>query len=685
MKAKSPLDRLPPTLRRRPALLLVGLLLLIGLGYLGFGRRGQKQAATAYFEVRRGDFTVSVVEGGTLTAVNEVSIRNEVEGTARIIYIVPEGSYVKKDQLLVELDSSQAQDQVNQQQINVEKAQFALVQAEQTLEIQKSVVDSEIRTAELAVKFAQMDLDKFDQGQSLVNLLEASNNVSKTEAQLEVAQNTFEWSLKLATNGYETKRTVDSDRLSVMNNQYQLLIASNNVWMLQQFDIPKQREQLASNLEEAKKTLERTKASGTRKIAQYEADLLTQSNTLSLTIKKLERDKKNLDAARKLAPQDGFVVYPVSDSHFSSESLIEEGAMIRNRQELIKLPDTSKMKVTVKVHESHVNMIRPGLPAYIVLDSMPEQRFAGHVDKVGILPDTQSRWGNPNLKVYNTDVFVTDPLPNIKPGVSARAEIIVTNIANALSVPIQAVTTLGGRQVVYALKGGKTMPVPVEVGMFNTKFIEITSGLKDGDRVLLSPPFDTEEKDLEGTVLTSAEKSKVVVTNLPSAAPTGQGAQPGSPPDANGQRPPGMAATAPDGAPPGLAPGMTPGGLPGTAREGGGRRGGMNPEEMLKQFDKDGDGELNDEERQAMRDQMRQRGGSRTNLPAFDREAIMKQFDKDGDGDLNDEERQTMREEMQRRFGGQGPGQGRPRGQGDGQNQNRREDGDSRQSLPPPQ
>jgi HlyD family secretion protein len=92
---------------------------------------------------------VSVVEGGTLQAVNEISIRNDVEGTSRIIYIVPEGSYVEKGDLLVELDSMQAQDAVNQQQINFEKAQFALIQAENQLAIQRSQVESEVRAAEL--------------------------------------------------------------------------------------------------------------------------------------------------------------------------------------------------------------------------------------------------------------------------------------------------------------------------------------------------------------------------------------------------------------------------------------------------------------------------------------------------------------------------------------------------------
>ncbi len=250
------------------------------------------------------------------------------------------------------------------------------------------------------------------------------------------------------------------------------------------------------------KDLERVKQQGERRIAQYEADLITQSNTLALNERKLERDRKNLNATKIFAPQDGLVVYNVSENRFSSESLIEEGATVRNRQELIKLPDVSRMKVTIKVHESHVNMVQAGHPAFVVLDSMPDQRVPGVVDKVALLPDAQSRWGNPNLKVYKTEVHITDRFPDVKPGVSARAEIIITNISDALSVPIQAVTTLKGQQVVYVLRRGAT-PNP-----FRSKSACTTpgssrslSGLKEGDHVLLSPPFDTQEKDLEGAIL----------------------------------------------------------------------------------------------------------------------------------------------------------------------------------------
>ncbi|MHB9005532.1 MAG: HlyD family secretion protein, partial [Limisphaerales bacterium] len=387
-------DRLPTLLRRRPWLILAAVVALVLL-FVWLRPRATSDVATSYFEVRRGEFTVSVVEGGNLSAVSEVSMRNEVEGTARIIYIVPEGTYVKKDDLLVELDSAQAQDQVNQQQINLEKARLALTNAQTQLEIQMSTTNSEIRAAALKVKFAEMDVRKFLEGQKEISLIESRNKLVTAASQLEVSYENFINSSNLAAKGYETKSKLDQDRLGLMTGQNSLIVASNSMQMLEKYEIPKQYETFVSAHEEAGKELDRVILQAERRVTQYKADLLSQSNTLRLSQNKLERDLKNLDATKIYARQDGLVVYAISEGRFSSESLIEEGATVRNRQELIKLPDVSRMKVTIKVHESHIGMIRVGQPAYVVLDSMPDVRFRGVVDKVGLLPDTQSRFGNP--------------------------------------------------------------------------------------------------------------------------------------------------------------------------------------------------------------------------------------------------------------------------------------------------
>lgn len=87
----------------------------------------------------------------------------------------------------------------------------------------------------------------------------------------------------------------------------------------------------------------------------------------------------------------------------------------------------------------------------------------------------------------------------------------------------------------------------------------------------------------------------------------------------------------------------------------------LDPEEMLKQFDKDGDGKLSGDELRAMREEMRDRGGppfgggfrgDRGLGPRFEQENLVEKFDSDGDGKLNDEERKAARKYIQEQSGG---------------------------------
>jgi HlyD family secretion protein len=594
-------ERVTGYIRARPAWVIGGVLVALVVGVMFYTASRPAKEATSYYEVRRGDFLISVVEGGSIEALREVVVRNQVEGTSRIIYIVPEGTYVREGDLIVELDSAGAQDALNQQLINFEKSQFALTQAREQLAIQRSVVESEVRAAELKVEFADLDLKRYLRGEALQNRRQAEIELTSIEENLKINEERFKWSEQLHEQGFETKSNLDRDRLAVLQSHLNLERATTNLWMIEAFDHPKRQRQLEAALDEARKDLDRVILQGQRRLAQYEADVRTQETTLELNRTKLERDQRQLEATKVTAPQDGLVVYPVSGNRFSSESLIEEGATVRNRQELIKLPDIDAMKLSIRVHESQINMVRVGQPAFVVLDSMPDTRFQGRVSRVGLLPDTQARWANPNLKVYVTEVLVTDQLPDVKPGVSARAEIVITNLQNVITVPIQAVTTQRGEPVVFVAQGRSAAAVPVEVGLYNTKFIQILSGLEEGDRVLLAPPFDTEERDLSGAILAGAEGETLTNLNLAIVPPVGQ------------ERVPGAGMVTPEvTVPTGMVEGNGGGAVVAGGLEGGGRPAGAgrgNREEMMKRFDTNRDGELDDAERAAMREALGAMGG----------------------------------------------------------------------------
>ena len=472
-------------------------------GYFGYRKwTAPPPVVNQFYKVKRGDMLISIVEGGALKAVKESIIRSEFEGISRIISIVPEGSYVKQGDLLVELDSSELKDRVNQQEVTYQNNEFAFIQAKENLSIQQSLVDSQIKEADLRVEFADSDLRKYIEGDAPQQVKTATNNIIIRKEQLQRADDKLTWTKKLFDKKYASKSELEADQLSVMQMTISVGQAEEELRLFEKYDLPKQRRRLQSAWEQSKMELERLRHRTSNQMAQAEANLRTSQRALELTLQKLNELKVQLENSKIKAPQDGLVVYASSSfGDRGGSTLVEEGAQIRQRQEIIKLPDVSEMLVEIRVHESHVLQIKPGLDAYVTVDSMPDRRFKAKVTKVAVLPNSQDRWMNPNLKVYSTDVLIEEDLPDLKPGASARAEIVITNLVSALAVPLQSVTTVKGKQVVYVQDGAGVTPKPVTVGNFNDQFIEIKSGLNEGDMVALTPPAASDDKDLGGSVL----------------------------------------------------------------------------------------------------------------------------------------------------------------------------------------
>ena len=141
--------------------------------------------------------------------------------------------------------------------------------------------------------------------------------------------------------------------------------------------------------------------------------------------------------------------------------------------------------------------VRLGKPVRITTDALPGQVFMAKISKISVMPDRQSRWLNPDLKVYNSEVTLDKEDEQLRPGMSCNAEIIVEELKDAVYVPIQAVVRVDGKSRVYVMSAGTLQPRDVEVGLDNNRMIHVVSGLREGERVSLTPPLQSSEKRAE--------------------------------------------------------------------------------------------------------------------------------------------------------------------------------------------
>ena len=156
-------------IRRQPRWRIGAIILIVALA--AFLVQGSRKSATsgATFTARRGPLDISVLNGGSVQALESQEIKCEVRvgynGT-KILKIVEEGYQVteedvKTNKVLVELDSSDLQKQLVQQEIQYQTAVASLTDAQQSYEIQLNQNISDIKAAEQKARFARMDFDKF--------------------------------------------------------------------------------------------------------------------------------------------------------------------------------------------------------------------------------------------------------------------------------------------------------------------------------------------------------------------------------------------------------------------------------------------------------------------------------------------------------------------------------------------
>jgi multidrug efflux pump subunit AcrA (membrane-fusion protein) len=144
------------------------------------------------------------------------------------------------------------------------------------------------------------------------------------------------------------------------------------------------------------------------------------------------------------------------------------------------------MQVKLRVHESVVKKIQPGQTATMQIEALGNQVLHGKVKSVASVAQSDS-WRGGGVKEYQTEVGIDD-LPKdggLRPGMTAEVKIMIRTVENALTVPVQAVTEIDGQHIAYVVNGGGVERREVKIGESNEQLIEITDGIKEGERVAL--------------------------------------------------------------------------------------------------------------------------------------------------------------------------------------------------------
>jgi multidrug efflux pump subunit AcrA (membrane-fusion protein) len=138
------------------------------------------------------------------------------------------------------------------------------------------------------------------------------------------------------------------------------------------------------------------------------------------------------------------------------------------------------------VHESVLDKIKVGMPTTITVESFPDRSYKGTVRSVAVMPDQDSLMSS-DTKVYETMVTIDEEVSQLKPGMTAVVQIHVDRLENVLTIPVQAIVQIENETWCYVDAGPNVERRMIKLGGTNDKFVEITEGLEEGDRVVLNP------------------------------------------------------------------------------------------------------------------------------------------------------------------------------------------------------
>jgi len=488
-----------------------GTALCLALGVAAFGMIRHRQIELRYVRetAERRDLVRAVSVAGAVRPAEACEITAQVSGTV-LEAPFAEGQTVQKDAVLYVLDSTEAQR-------NLESLKNAHQSAQNTCNsLQKAVANCNIK-APIAGVVTRLYVgvgDRVEAGAQIGTVADRS------AAYLNVRFSSQD-AAKLAVGQAATVTAANRTHSGVVESIFAVEEAGPGGVPVRQVRIKIANPQGVSEMSAATATVGGAKciaganftfpndkvitagASGRIKAVRIKEGNRIEKNAVVATIDRtelqaqLETAKTNLEASR-LALENGEkalaayrITAPIAGTVVTKKLNVGDVLQHETVGPVAMIYDLSRLELTVDVEETKIKEIAVGQNVRITTASLEGKEFVGKVTKVGLNGTAQN-----GATVYPVTVAVENT-PDLLPGMNVSAEIFVMERAGVLAVPIDAVAADGTVLVKKDSESGKAaiekgeisgfVRVKVECGERNGEFVEIISGLSEGDEIAFDP------------------------------------------------------------------------------------------------------------------------------------------------------------------------------------------------------
>jgi len=329
--------------------------------------------------------------------------------------------------------------------------------------------------------------DRVAKGQVVAELEKADLEalVSQREAELDLAR------AGLAAVESLLPKEIEKAKLEVVENEATYTLAESVLGRTRQLHQRNAVSQDELDQAEERHSVSKVRVASARKAlelaeSRYAEDSRQARAEIARATSALENAKVQLSYATINAPIDG-VIASVST---------EEGETVAAGMQaptFVTIIDLERLQVDAYVDEVDIGKVKVGQHAAFTVDAFPATEFEGKVSAIypkAVIQDN----------VVNYDVVVDIETPYhglLRPEMTASVTIFLEKREGVLAVPAKAVQRERGRTVVYVDADGRAEPREIKAGWRDGQWIEVASGLQEGETVFLEVPGQEQQKDQE--------------------------------------------------------------------------------------------------------------------------------------------------------------------------------------------
>ncbi len=431
---------------------------------------------------------ITVSETGYLKAKNSVNIQPQFAREGTITLLVKEGKSVEKDEVLVEFDKTELQTHIDDISNNLIQYRTELEAAKAEFEIQKRESAAGIEKAEFELQVANMKLEMYQKGEAPNDMRKKSLAAEKAHSELERAKERFDKVPELRKEGFLTKIQEEEERIAQREKEIEVENADKDLELYQTYTQPMELQQRLNSVKDAERGLTNAREKAEISLKEKEARLTSSEGKVKSTDARLTKLGKELGFMTIRAPRPGIAYYGNPAEPWNHDQ-IKVGNRLGQGNTVITLPDLREMQVLIQVHEADIDMVKLEQAVLVTLEAVKDRTFQAKVTRIGSVAN--SNWGNPENKTFEVEITMEPIDIELRAGTTAKAEIQVETVPDALQIPVHAVFAENGERFCFVSGSPSFEKRIMKIGKNNNHFVQILEGLKEAERVLLYDPRET--------------------------------------------------------------------------------------------------------------------------------------------------------------------------------------------------